>query len=525
MAPAGDETSFKVPLEETPSLLIGNLSSAACSSSGEGESSSGQDVILVYSTGSSFHWLTTPAKHLAQGPLGASVKENRFECLKPGQAGRAGAGAELPPGAHSDGVEGSNVFVYEENVDKTWARDKVVTDASAVGGGGPFSAAAVGNGPNRLLHAALVRLSSRDLAVVACVTSGDLFEVEVYALERARGNKCKLQFTFSPGTGDPTEEWKALNGANEYPAPCATRAAAMVYCDGSGSGSGAAIDSLKPHLCVGTTSGDIFVFEVEPQLATGGEPNFSHIATLCLAPHQDGKSLRSPVACLCSVEEAHLEAAAAAMAPAASLRWNNLLFVGHDDGTIVMWALTQSDAKMLWKSHVSNYLESFDAGEDALVAMRLLPSTNQLLVATLNGTLVVVNFEALAPEKEASLRDSAHFVRMNAGATCCVASVFLSRIHAGWVSGIDVIPLAGGDGGHGGARHLLATCSQDGSVQVFALASEEEKGSGVLKCLLSHSSQFCQFTGVSFIHSGADGAKLAATAYEKEDATVFHINL
>ena len=64
-------------------------------------------------------------------------------------------------------------------------------------------------------------------------------------------------------------------------------------------------------------------------------------------------------------------------------------------------------------------------------------------------------------------------------------------------------------------------------MHVFKLASdttESERGPA-LKCLLSHSSQFSQFTGVAFIHSDASGAKLAAAAYEKEDATVFHINL
>jgi hypothetical protein len=203
--------------------------------------------------------------------------------------------------------------------------------------------------------------------------------------------------------------------------------------------------------------------------------------------------------------------------------WSNLLCVGHEDGTLVMWTLNEDKARMSWRTNISNYLEAFDPKDDALVSMKLLASTDQIVVATQSGYLVVINFEPLSEEK----KGSAHVLQLDETRFACVSSVCCSKVHPQWMTGLDVLLQEESN------THLVACCAQDGTTHLLELVSDntpegggEGKTDQIIRCLFSETVPFSHFTGIAFIESTPKvGVKIALSAYEDKDITVFHCPL
>ncbi|QDZ24675.1 hypothetical protein A3770_14p71930 [Chloropicon primus] len=542
----GDEgvKYYKIPLDGTPSLLNDNLSSAICKC--EESSAEGPRCLLLYSSGLDYYWLHTKASTL-RSELGESKKENRYDGDNPG-AGDDGALAE---------GQVVKEFVLEEYVDNSWTKrrgcssedesksQQLTSTSSLQRQNSAGISSATQSGIMRVRQARFHRITSRHTAVVACVSNMDVFEVEFYSLLQTSSCsdwKCILQTTFTPGSHDPTEEWRTWNaGKKGLRRPCYTQGSCVVYQLEEGSlehaegasvttandGNLSFLDLVEKQVCVGCSSGDTFVFQVVRE--GDDDVEIPHLATL-----SSTKDLRSgpavgakvsltstsPVACLCSLEEAHLVQYAAGKAGRLSdCVWANLLFVGHEDGTIVLWMLEESKASVVWRTNVSSYLDSFTKVDDALVSMKLLATTNQLVVCTLSGHMVLVNFDRLTAETRATVaEDSRHLLKLRA-CQVCVSSVEVSRIHAGWITGVamSVVP--------GSGKNLVATCAQDGTLHLFQILREAEEGATHAKCLFSHSMQFYQFTGISFLRCDDGGVKLAASSYEDGDMTVFHVDL
>ena len=551
MAALKDTKYFKVPLDGTPSLLNNNLSSLCtlCKGSGEetkassaADSSASSQVLLSYSSGNCLHWLYTKESNLV-ADLGESVKENRYESMKsPGDE----EGQSTPSSATDE--QGGAACVIEEHVDKTWNKATIESGIKSPSIGSKAKGNVGGQGHLRLRSSKLHRISSSYTAIVACVSNISLFEVEIYLVEQSQdafNYKCSLQLAFSPSKTDPTTSWMSSNSKSSMPLACSTQGSTVVYCFPPGKPAEASlfqgtrdpVDVLDPHVCVGCSSGNTFVFETtRPPLASQSSSSspsssrceFNHIATLTSSTSGSGSGSGSNpsssmmVSCLCSMEEMHLRY------PKLSCMWCNLLFVGHEDGTIVVFALGEDKASIAWKTNLVYYLDSFDKDDDTLVSMRLLASTGQLVLATLSGHLVVIKFEALEEETKGNVaEDSVHLLKLSssnhlsAEKLACVSNVSISRVHPAWMTGIDVTLSKGRSD-----EHLIATCAQDGSIHVFRLPSDPVDDNP-LECLFSHLNQFSQYTGIAFLESGSGSAsvKLAASAYEDSDVTVFHVDL
>jgi len=522
---AQDASLYKVPLDYTPSQVNNNLSSTYWKVDAPGEKE--PRCFLAYSSGLDFCWLHTRAGNLAP-ELGKSRPQNRYDCVKTGVA------------EDGDSPEGK-VFVLEENVDATWSCRRgygidadsgtPTSSSSILQRQGSFKTALTTPGALRMRQTSLHRITGRHTAMVACVLSSDSFEVEFYTLARASDIslcKCVLLDTFSPGRSDPTAKWEAWNRKQKIVRPCFTQGSAVVRQLGDGpvpaaaaSGDFSFLDSVGAKVCVGCSSGDIFVFQTLPE--HDDELEITHLATLSSFAEDKSQNFAdaSPVSCLCSLEDADLASAAGAGGSLAGCPWKNVLVAGHDDGTVAMWTLGDAKASASWRTNVSRYLDGFDKSNDALVSAKLSAGTNQLVLATMSGHIVVLNFAEVQEERRGSMSaDSNHLVALQGG-TLCVSSVHVTRAHAGWITGLDLTadPATG--------KRLIASCSQDGSVHAFELLSED-KCTGdqqLLRCLVSYSSQFTQYTGLSFARVGEGSAKVALSAYEDSDVSVLHVRL
>ena len=558
----GSVKEYKVPLEATPSFLSNNLCSTT--SNFDDAPSSETKCVLLYSSGVDYHWLYNNVSNLAD-ELGKSVKENRYECVKPGSEN-----------GESDVEDQGVVFVLEENVDKTWTSRRGCVNASdaatptstrtsslrrqsSSGLGGNLGSAL------RMRQAAFHRVSSKHVAIAACVSNTEAFEVEIYLVTQNSTTsdlKSTLQCTFSPNKRDPTAEWWLWNSKQEVRRPCYTQGSAVVYsfggeaCTcalakanekaklGGGNEKFWFLNYLESNLCIGCSSGDTFVFQVIPD-EDEGEVTFNYLATLSPKLGEGGSpgggknmASASPVSCLCSMEEMHLLRYAQndggdASAPAGCL-WENVLFVGHGNGAVVMWALGEEKASIAWEVNVSDYFDDFHAENDSIVSMRLLATSNQLLLSTLSGHLLVFNFADLSADAKSSADDdSIHLLKVKhlkcrtkkrLGKAAGVESVDFVRAHAGWVTGMDVL-LTESQG-----KHLCATCAQDGSLHVCEVLREARAGDGggsstYLRPVFSHAAQNSQFTGVAFVQDGGASVKIAITSYEANDVSIFHVDV
>ena len=72
-------------------------------------------------------------------------------------------------------------------------------------------------------QAAFHRVSSKHVAIAACVSNTEVFEVEIYLVTQNSTSsdlKSTLQCTFSPNKRDPTAEWRLWNSKQEVRRPC-----------------------------------------------------------------------------------------------------------------------------------------------------------------------------------------------------------------------------------------------------------------------------------------------------------------